>query len=132
MSKSFDPTRWLMAPKVVHTTVGHLFGHLIHDGMLSYDYEYMRNRLEVAIIERPTDKAFFTSFADQMLALPRPDDEHYASVYDMLLSHLRDVGISIPAIPTTSSFPLLFRPQWLRTLTLDETTPRRGFITDTW
>jgi hypothetical protein len=98
VSPLFRPTKWKMIPKVNHSSVGHLFGHLITAGNLTYDYEYMRNRLEVAIVERPYDTDFYRSFADQMIALPYVEDESYATVYTMLTEHVRARSLRIPSL----------------------------------
>jgi hypothetical protein len=99
-----------MAPKVQRTTAGHLFGHLIMDGFLSYDYEYMNNRLEAAIVTRPYDKDFFRSFADQMTALPAIDNEHYSLVYHRLIVHCTMHNLSLPILSAYSAPGLLSIP----------------------
>jgi len=106
--RSFNPKAWLMLPKVVRTEVGHLFGHRISGGVLSYDYEYIKHRLEVAIVERPRDVDFFRSLVDQMVALPLVDDPHYSATYTMLHSHvvaneLRVPGLTVPLSPLSYS-----------------------------
>jgi hypothetical protein len=106
----FKPQAWLCSPRIVHTEIGHLFGHLISDGFLSYDYEYMANRLSVAIVERPFDVDFFRSFIDQMVALPYTASSHYAKVYDMLHSHCRLHNLVIPGLSPPGGYPVSFVP----------------------
>jgi hypothetical protein len=115
VSRSFRPEAWLMAPKVNRTSTGHLFGHLISNGVLTYDYSYMANRLEVAIVERPYDTDFFRSFCDQMSALPYRGSPEYARVYDMLVSHLRICRLVVPGFTPSSTFPLSFSPNSIYT-----------------
>jgi hypothetical protein len=109
---SFEPARWLMRPKTLRTSEGHLFGHLITNGRLSYDYDYMANRLECAIVERPYDLDFMRSFSDQMLALPQPDSPQYARVYDMFVSHCQSHSLRIASLPspTDQTTTLSFTP----------------------
>jgi hypothetical protein len=107
----FQAKHWLMNPKVLRTETGHLFGHLITNGYLSYDYSYMANRLSTAIIERPRDIPFFSSFVDQMVALPYQNDPEYARVYDMLISHCHQQQLRVPGVDPPDDFVLSFSPQ---------------------
>jgi hypothetical protein len=122
----FDARRWPMQPKVVRTSTGHLFGHLVSNGVLSYDYEYMHHRLVTAITERPRDRDFFRSYIDQMCALPDPDSSDYAACYDLLRSHLHS-----HSLPLTGHFAAVSReplsPDMLR---YDVTRPE--FYPKTW
>jgi hypothetical protein len=97
VSPNFNPRYWLMNPKVVVSSTGHLFGHLITDGVLSYDYEYMNNRLEVGIVNN-READFFRSFCDQMAALPAPEDPHYALTLNRLLQHCGAKGFVFAAL----------------------------------
>jgi hypothetical protein len=110
VSPGFRPSSWLCSPKVNHTSVGHLFGHLVSHGMLSYDYHYMANRLEVAIVERPFDTDFYRSFIDQMVALPYVSDPQYARVFDVLHSHVASHGLRIVGLAPPGDFELSFTP----------------------
>jgi len=105
---TFSPKDWKMAPKVQHTTEGHLFGHHIRHGTLSYDYEYMSHRLDTAIISRPKDTDFYRSFCDQMVALPYPEDPQYARVFDALVTHCRSAGVVLPALAKATMIPSSF------------------------
>jgi len=95
----FDPQRWPMSPRVVLSTQGHLFGHLVTPVGLTYDYPYMHHRLVTAIAERPRDRDFFFSFHEQMAALPAPDDPAYATCYDMLVAHCHAARLAFPGLP---------------------------------
>jgi len=110
VSPSFRPGSWLCSPKVNHTSTGHLFGHLISFGQLSYDYQYMANRLEVAIVERPYDVDFFRSFVDQMVALPYVSDPQYSRVFDMLHSHVCSHNLRVTGLTPPRDFQLSFTP----------------------
>jgi hypothetical protein len=110
VNPAFRPGRWLMSPKTIRTRMGHLFGHLVDNGSLSYDYEYMNNRLEVGIVGRPTDIDYFRSFADQMAALPRPDDPYYALVHKRLVEHCTLRSLVIPGLSMIPSLEPLFYP----------------------
>jgi hypothetical protein len=106
----FKASSWLMMPKVQHTEVGHLFGHRIQFGRLSYDYAYIKHRLEVAIVERPLDTDFFYSLVNQMVALPLPDDEYYSACYTMLHSHVVTHELVVPGL-TAPLVPLNYSDQ---------------------
>jgi hypothetical protein len=128
---SFNPSQWLMSPKAFQTAQGHLFGHLINNGVLSYDYDYMYNRLMVAILERPLDVDFYRSFADQMVLLPDVESPHYAAVYDALFSHLQKHRLPLDLPPDVHQFTFtanamsIFSADLVRT----EFSPKDHFLT---
>jgi hypothetical protein len=124
VSSSFDASSWLMRPKVQRTAQGHLFGHLVTDGQLTYDYEYMLNRLRVAITERPRDRDFFRSFADQMTALPRPDSVEYAVCFDLLVDHCHQHRLLIDGVPSPGPERPRFTPQSVFSGVLSEFFPK--------
>jgi len=98
VAPGFRPSEWRMAPKTIVGAVGHIFGFQVRAGSISYDWQYMRNRLELAIIERQDDADFFTSFADQLARFADPTDEMYAMVFHMLVSHVRQRRLTVPLV----------------------------------